>query len=40
VGLLKQPLLVAEIGEEGLRVHSTIKRALDPAGILNPGKVL
>ena len=40
VGLLKQPSLVAEIGEEGLRVHATIKQALDPAGILNPGKVL
>jgi glycolate oxidase len=40
VGLLKRPLLVGEIGEEGLRVHSMVKRALDPLGILNPGKVL
>jgi glycolate oxidase len=40
VGLLKRPYLGAEIGEEGLRVHSILKRALDPGGILNPGKVL
>jgi glycolate oxidase len=40
VGTLKRPLLAAEIGEEGVRVHSMIKHALDPQGILNPGKVL
>jgi glycolate oxidase len=38
VGLLKRPWLADEIGEVGLRVHSAIKHALDPAGILNPGK--
>jgi glycolate oxidase len=40
VGLLKRPWLAEEIGQEGLRVHAAVKRALDPAGILNPGKVL
>jgi glycolate oxidase len=38
VGLLKRPWLADEIGEVGVRVHSAIKQALDPAGILNPGK--
>jgi glycolate oxidase len=40
VGLLKRPYLAAEIGEESLRLHATIKRALDPLNICNPGKVL
>lgn len=40
VGILKRPSLPAEIGEEGMRVHSMVKQALDPRGILNPGKVL
>jgi glycolate oxidase len=40
VGLLKRPYLEAEIGGSGLRLHSTVKRALDPLGILNPGKIL
>lgn len=40
VGLLKRPYLEAEIGESGLRLHSTVKGALDPRGILNPGKIL
>jgi len=40
VGLLKRPYLRAELGEEGLRLHATIKKALDPLNICNPGKVL
>lgn len=39
VGLLKRDTLPSEIGEIGLRVHHDIKNALDPHGILNPGKV-
>jgi glycolate oxidase len=40
VGLLKREWLAREIGPVGTRVHRTIKTALDPAGILNPGKIL
>jgi len=39
VGMLKRDLLASEIGSLGLRVHRDLKRALDPLGILNPGKV-
>jgi glycolate oxidase len=39
VGVLKRDLLAEEIGDLSLRVHRDIKRALDPLGILNPGKV-
>jgi len=39
VGLLKRDWLAHEIGPVGLRVHRAVKVALDPAGILNPGKV-
>lgn len=39
VGVLKRELLPTEIGELSLRLHRDIKKALDPAGILNPGKV-
>src|SRR6266511_612598 len=40
VGLLKREWLARELGPVGMRVHRAIKDALDPAGILNPGKVL
>ncbi|GAA3738023.1 FAD-linked oxidase C-terminal domain-containing protein [Plantactinospora mayteni] len=40
VGLLKRDWLAREIGPVGLRVHRAIKDALDPTGLLNPGKVL
>lgn len=39
VGLLKRNALVTEIGALGVRVHQDIKKALDPTGILNPGKI-
>lgn len=39
VGLLKRGPLSIEIGELSLRVHRDIKKALDPDGILNPGKI-
>ncbi|MGI8612847.1 MAG: FAD-binding oxidoreductase [Nocardioidaceae bacterium] len=39
VGLLKRELLVREVGELSIQLHRDIKRALDPQGILNPGKV-
>lgn len=40
VGLLKRDWLAREIGPVGVRVHQAIKAALDPDGLLNPGKVL
>ena len=40
VGLLKRDWLARELGPVGLRVHRAIKQALDPANLLNPGKVL
>ncbi len=39
VGLLKLRLLEQELGPLSLDVHRSIKRALDPQGILNPNKV-
>jgi len=39
VGNLKTDWLAREIGPVGLRVHAAIKAALDPLGIMNPGKV-
>jgi glycolate oxidase len=40
VGVIKRRWLAAEIGEESMAVHHSIKDALDPLGIMNPGKVL
>ncbi|MFY1634495.1 FAD-binding oxidoreductase [Solwaraspora sp. WMMB335] len=40
VGLLKREWLATEIGPVGMRVHRAVKQALDPAGLLNPGKLL
>ncbi|MGW0230213.1 FAD-binding oxidoreductase [Actinopolymorpha singaporensis] len=40
VGVLKRDWLARELGPVGERVHRELKRLFDPAGILNPGKVL
>lgn len=40
VGLLKRGHLSKELGPTGVAVQWALKRALDPHGILNPGKVL
>jgi glycolate oxidase len=40
VGLLKRDWLERELGHVGLRIHRELKRVFDPAGILNPGKVM
>lgn len=40
VGVLKRRWLRDELGDDSLSVHRAIKAALDPLGILNPGKVL
>jgi glycolate oxidase len=39
VGNLKSEWLEREIGPVSLDVHRSIKRALDPTGLLNPGKM-
>jgi glycolate oxidase len=39
VGLLKRTWLAREIGPTGLKAHRSIKSALDPNNILNPGKI-
>ncbi|WP_326569397.1 FAD-linked oxidase C-terminal domain-containing protein [Amycolatopsis rhabdoformis] len=39
VGLLKRPGLENELGPAVLAMHQAVKNALDPHGILNPGKV-
>jgi glycolate oxidase len=40
VGVLKRDWLATELGELSTRLHHDIKKAFDPLGILNPGKVL
>jgi len=40
IGTLKRDLLAREVGPVGMAVHASVKQALDPLGILNPGKVL
>ncbi len=39
VGILKREWLEREVGPVSLSVHRAVKAALDPRGILNPGKV-
>jgi glycolate oxidase len=40
VGVIKRRWLALELGDDSMVVHGAIKAALDPAGLLNPGKVL
>ena len=39
VGIGKKEFLVEELGEGTVELMKTIKRAIDPLGIMNPGKV-
>ncbi|MFZ5585491.1 MAG: FAD-binding and (Fe-S)-binding domain-containing protein [Thermodesulfobacteriota bacterium] len=39
LGMAKSPYIARELGETGMAVMQAIKDALDPAGILNPGKM-
>ncbi len=39
IGLHKQDFLREEIGDDAVAVMRAVKRALDPANILNPGKI-
>jgi glycolate oxidase len=38
IGLAKKPWWPNAVSREARGLHRTIKRALDPKGILNPGK--
>jgi alkyldihydroxyacetonephosphate synthase len=40
VGRDHQPWMAAEIGEDGLEALRAVKARLDPAGVMNPGKLL
>jgi glycolate oxidase len=39
IGLLKRSGLAAQVGPDVLELYRALKQALDPAGILNPGKI-
>ncbi|MGH7661953.1 MAG: FAD-binding oxidoreductase, partial [Vulcanimicrobiaceae bacterium] len=39
IGLLKKQFMEMDVGPEALRVMKAIKAALDPLGIMNPGKI-
>ena len=39
IGLGKQDWLVRELGEDGVDLMRTIKRAIDPKNLFNPGKI-
>jgi D-lactate dehydrogenase (cytochrome) len=39
IGLHKQGFLVDEAGEAAVALMRTLKRALDPHNIMNPGKI-
>ena len=39
IGLGKMQLLEREVGEIGISVMKSIKRALDPHNLMNPGKI-
>ena len=40
VGADHRPWMTAEVGELGVKVLHAVKQAVDPAGILNPGKLI
>jgi FAD/FMN-containing dehydrogenase len=40
IGLGKKQLLIDEFGMVGINAMKSIKQALDPLNILNPGKVI
>jgi len=39
VGIGKKEFLIEELGEGTVELMRTIKRAIDPLGLFNPGKV-
>jgi glycolate oxidase len=39
IGVTKRPYITQALGEAGIRTMQAVKQALDPKGILNPGKI-
>ena len=39
IGITKRPYIVKALGESGVMAMKAVKQALDPKGILNPGKI-
>ncbi|RLB06591.1 MAG: glycolate oxidase subunit GlcD [Deltaproteobacteria bacterium] len=39
IGIAKSPFMSMEVGDTGLKVMKSIKKALDPNNIMNPGKI-
>jgi glycolate oxidase len=39
IGITKRPYIASALGEAGVNTLKLIKQALDPQGILNPGKI-
>ena len=39
IGLAKAPWFAQAVGAEAISVHKALKSALDPQGLLNPGKM-
>jgi len=39
IGITKQPYIVKALGQSGVQASIALKKALDPKGILNPGKI-
>ena len=40
IGLAKKRWFADAVGPEGISAHSALKLAMDPRGILNPGKFI
>ncbi|HZE49593.1 MAG TPA: FAD-linked oxidase C-terminal domain-containing protein [Jatrophihabitantaceae bacterium] len=40
VGIDHRPWMAQEVGELGVRILRAVKATVDPAGILNPGKLI
>jgi glycolate oxidase len=39
IGITKKPYITKALGEAGVKAMKAVKLALDPKGILNPGKI-
>jgi glycolate oxidase len=39
IGITKRSYIALALGEAGVKTHKAVKQALDPKGILNPGKI-